>query len=185
MSINLLQQVQSNLGYPQLQKIDPNLQDVTPSTPDEKRMSQAVVSSSLIALYQFLKKDEGVEAALRENNSTGWVTLVWGDKASEAVKRVSQYAGYDTASVKNHMNDVMAEAIRLIRSQVPAGDKNPVKTVELLVSSERNNILPFLPASLNMGELLGDTTLDDKTNKMEGPISSLMHSIESGFSTPK
>lgn len=185
MSINLLQQVQANLGYLQLQKIDPNLQDVASNTPDEKRLAQAVVSSSLIALYQFLKKDEGVQAALRENNSTDWVSLVWGDHEAEAVKRVSRYAGYDTISTRNHMNDAIAEAVRLIKAQIPANDKNPVKTVELLVSAERSNILPYLPASLNMGELLGDTTLDDKTNKMEGPISSLMHSIESGFSTPK
>jgi len=27
--------------------------------------------------------------------------------------------------------------------------------------------------------------VDDKTNKMEGPISSLMHKIESAFSNPK
>jgi hypothetical protein len=32
--------------------------------------------------------------------------------------------------------------------------------------------------------LLHDTTLDDKTNKMEGPISSLMQNIGSAFSQP-
>ena len=185
MSIQLLQQVQANLGYLPLQKIGPNLQDVPPSTPDEHRMAQAVVSSSLIALYQFLTKDEGASAALGENNSTDWVSRVWGDRENEAVKRVAAYAGYDTGMTRRHMNDVMTEAIRLIRQQVPASTKDPVKAVELLLSAERSDLLPYLPASLNMGELLGDTTLDDKTNKMEGPISSLMHSIESGFSTPK
>lgn len=185
MSINLLQQVQANLGYPQLQKIDPNLQDMPPTAPDEARLVQAAVSASLTALYRFLKNDEAVTAALRENNSTQWVSLVFGDTETEAVRRVAAYAGYEEPIARSHMNRVLEEAMRLIREQIPEGDKNPVKTVELLISSDRNNLLPYLPASLNMGELLGDTTLDDKTNKMEGPISSLMHSIESGFSSPK
>jgi hypothetical protein len=30
---------------------------------------------------------------------------------------------------------------------------------------------------------LQDETIDDRTNKMEGPISNLMHNIEKGFSS--
>jgi hypothetical protein len=48
--------------------------------------------------------------------------------------------------------------------------------------NQRNNILPFLPAELQMGELLHDNTLDDRTNKMEGPVSSIMRAIGGGFS---
>jgi len=33
-----------------------------------------------------------------------------------------------------------------------------------------------------MGDILNDDTLDDRTNKMEGPISNFMHSIENKFS---
>jgi hypothetical protein len=33
-----------------------------------------------------------------------------------------------------------------------------------------------------MGYLLGDESMDDRTNKMEGPISSFMHTIEDKFS---
>ena len=47
---------------------------------------------------------------------------------------------------------------------------------------QRNNILPFLPAELQMGELLHDNTLDDRTNKMEGPVSSIIRAIGGGFS---
>jgi len=35
---------------------------------------------------------------------------------------------------------------------------------------------------LQIGKLLNDSTLDDRTNKMEGPISGLMHAIEKKFS---
>jgi hypothetical protein len=56
--------------------------------------------------------------------------------------------------------------------------------VKLFFSNQRNNILLYLPAELKMGELLHNDTLDDNTNKMEGPVSSLMQSIGSAFSNP-
>jgi hypothetical protein len=59
-----------------------------------------------------------------------------------------------------------------------------IKEVKLFFSDQRNNILLYLPAELRMGELLHDNTLDDNTNKMEGPISSLMQSIGTAFSNP-
>lgn len=46
------------------------------------------------------------------------------------------------------------------------------------------DILLYLLPILQMGVLLHDNTLDDKTNKMEGPISSLINSIGNAFSTP-
>ena len=59
-----------------------------------------------------------------------------------------------------------------------------IKDVKFFFSAHINHILLYLPAELNMGELLNDTTLDDKTNKMEGPMSSLMQSIGAAFSSP-
>ena len=35
-----------------------------------------------------------------------------------------------------------------------------------------------------MGQVLKEESLDDNTNKMEGPVSSLMHKIGSAFSKP-
>jgi hypothetical protein len=35
---------------------------------------------------------------------------------------------------------------------------------------------------MNFGDILHDETLDDRTNKMEGPISNFMHKIEDKLS---
>jgi len=35
---------------------------------------------------------------------------------------------------------------------------------------------------MNFGGLLHDETMDDRTNKMEGPISNFIHKIEDKFS---
>jgi hypothetical protein len=187
MSLNLLQNIQENLGYPPLQKIDPNLQDIAtdPTTPNENRLAQAAIPSALLALYKYIKTDEGADAVKRENYSPNWVDLVFGDVKEEAVNRIAAYAHYQNNIVEEHLATILNEAVRLFREQKAVNAEANTENVEQMIATERNNILPYLPASLNMGELFGDTTVDDKTNKMEGPISSLMHKIESAFSNPK
>jgi hypothetical protein len=39
-----------------------------------------------------------------------------------------------------------------------------------------------LPAAMQLGYLLNDNAMDDRTNKMEGPVSSFMHTIENKLS---
>lgn len=59
-----------------------------------------------------------------------------------------------------------------------------IREVKIFFKSQINNILLYLPPTLHIGELLHDNTLDDNTNKMEGPISSLINRIGDAFSTP-
>ena len=50
------------------------------------------------------------------------------------------------------------------------------------MSGQRHNILVYLPAALQLGDLLNDNAMDDRTNKMEGPVSNFMHNIENKLS---
>ena len=52
------------------------------------------------------------------------------------------------------------------------------KKIKTFMGNHRHNILVYLPAALQAGYLLDDNAIDDRTNKMEGPVSSFMHSIE-------
>ena len=67
--------------------------------------------------------------------------------------------------------------------QLPVEETKKESYLQNLMTTQRHEILRYLPTGLNLGELLNDETLEDKTNKMEGPISSLMHKIEGSFST--
>ena len=81
------------------------------------------------------------------------------------------------------MNNIADEAVKITTANMLTGAT--AKEVKIFFSNQLNNILPYLPAALHMGDFLNDTTLDDNTNKMEGPISSLMHTIGAAFSTPE
>jgi len=181
MSINLLQTVQENLGYPALQKIDANTQEVSVDahTPNEERFSQAAIPTVLIALYKYSLGDEAAKSILFADLSTDWTTFIFGDNRKKVIKEISAYSGHTTGYTIPKLNSIAKEAIRVVREQVIAGEVMDVKN---LLAGSRNDVLPYLPASMQIGSLLNDTTLDDRTNKMEGPVSSLMHAIGGSFS---
>jgi hypothetical protein len=184
MSINLLETVQQNLGYPALQKIDPNTQQVVvdDKTPAEDKFSQAAIPAVLTALYKYVQTDEGATAFLRGNNSTSWVSQIFDDNKKEAVQTISAYAKQSNADPVEKINAIATETAKVVKENLPEGAG--VKEVKLFFSNQKNNILLYLPAALNMGDLLHDASLDDNTNKMEGPISTLMQSIGNAFSKP-
>ena len=57
------------------------------------------------------------------------------------------------------------------------------KSIAQIFEDNRSNILMHLPATIGMGSIVDDTTIDDNTNKMEGPMSNLMHLFEKIFSS--
>ncbi len=184
MSINLLETIQKNLGYPALQKIDPNTQQVVADnkTPDEHKFSQAAIPAVLTALYKYVQSDEGAEDFLRGDNSSSWVSKIFDDNKKEAVQTISAYAKQSNHDPIAKMNAIANEAVKVVKENLSADAS--IKEVKTFFNNQTNNILLYLPAELNMGELLHDSTLDDKTNKMEGPISSLMQTIGNAFSGP-
>ena len=98
------------------------------------------------------------------------------------MQTISSYASQSAESPVIKMNAIASEAVKVVKENLSPGAG--IKEVKLFFSNQRNNILLYLPAALNMGELLHDNTLDDNTNKMQGPISSLMQSIGAAFSKP-
>lgn len=184
MSIHLLEKIQQNLGYPALKKIDPNIQDVAldPTMPSQASFAQAAIPAVLAALYKFLKTNEAANLLLQEDHTNSWMEIIFEDKKAELIKRIASYSTYTQEKAERKVDEIANEAVRLIKENIQLPDQKA--SIQNIISDDRNNILPYLPAVLNIGELLGDTTIDDKTNKMEGPISSLMHKIEKGFSKP-
>lgn len=184
MSVNLIETIQSNLHYPPLQKIDPNTQEVAvdDSKPNEHRFSQSAIPAVLTGLYRYSATDEGAENILRGNVSTGWVRLIFGDTADDVIQKINNYSFQPGGDTETRMNAIAAEAVAVMKQGVKP--EAGMMGVKQFFSNQVDTILPYLPEALHMGKVLQDDTLDDNTNKMEGPISSLMHKIGSAFSSP-
>jgi hypothetical protein len=177
MTINLTGLVQKNLGYPALLKMDANTQEVLNDTDlqREDRFSQAAIPAVLIALYKFTRADEAAIMLLNKAKIGDWMTVIHNENAAKVVKVVADYSSLPMDITWNRMNAIARESVRLINEAI--GNGGTAMDVKTLMAGQRNNILPFLPAGMQLGALLDDTTLDDRTNKMQGPVSAMMHTI--------
>ncbi len=184
MAINLLQAIQENLHYPPLQKIDPNTEVVEVSSqPNEHRFSQAAIPAVLTGLYSYSSNDESAEKILTGEIDSDWITEIFGSVKDEVVSNICNYSYQpDRALAARRINDIAEEAVALIKNEISQG--GTAMDVKKLLSAQTTQLLGYLPAELQIGQLLKEETLDDNTNKMEGPISSLMHKIGSAFSNP-
>jgi hypothetical protein len=182
MSINIAEEVQKRLQYPPLQKINPNTQ----SAEENKihyAVTQAAVLTALAGLYKITRTTEGCVRLLLTGRTAAWLEDVYGDNLDKTLEQVADYANTPVAEVEKLVRASADSAIVILHEQL-ANNIN-VGSFKNFMSGQRNHILVYLPAGLQLGEMLHDPTLDDNTNKMEGPVSSLMHKIEGIFSEGK
>jgi hypothetical protein len=183
MSINLIEKVQQNLGYAPLQKIDPNEQQLNHNEVSVKdKFGQVALPAVLTGLYKFVQTDKGAAMVLEGDTATNWQQIIFEDHKAEVVEKLAGFTSKSGNELSDELNGIANETITIAKQQL--AEKAGVKEVKQFFSDQRNNILLYLPAALNMGQLLHDNTMDDKTNKMEGPISSLIKNIGNAFSSP-
>lgn len=186
MAENILEAVRQHLGHEPLQKVDPNLQEVkhAEELSADGKLAQAAIPAVLTALLMFTKSDTGATQVLNHSR-IGLEDLFMGKK-SQVVRSVAEYAGASTAEVEGTMEKITQEAVSIILNA--AGEEPTADKIRNYLAGQRHTILTHLPASMQLGKVLGDNSLDDRTNKMEGPMSNIAHAIESALSgseTPK
>jgi hypothetical protein len=182
MANNIVEVIQTNLSYTPVKKVDPNSQDTKQHMDDHslEKLGQAAIPAVLTALYKFTRTEDGCNMVIAGTEREDWLSLIYNGKEKEAVEKVAQYAGVSANQAEGHMENIADEAVKLTKE---GGGENPTPdSVKTYMSTQRHNILVHLPAALNMGDILNDEALDDKTNKMEGPVSNMMHKIENTFS---
>lgn len=181
MSQNILIAIQEKLKYPPLQKMDANSRDTeTSETIKEDHFSQSAIPSVLTALCQYCKTDAGIESIIENNSSSQWLTIVLGNKKQAVIGKIAGYSEETPSNVEDKLNAILNTAISNIKEM--AGEGKDTQLIKLYLARQRNNILPYLPSALQMGELLDDSTLDDNTHKMGGPFSSIINALGDQFS---
>jgi len=180
MSIDLLTALQEKMGCAPLKKIDPNTGDVIDSDKNipENLIAQAVIPTALAGIYELSKSDEGIKKIKGEDSFTNWSDILFGEHKQKIVGNIAGYAVCDFQQAEIKLNTATSEAINLIRKNTVSSEND--KALKEFIALQRNNILPYLPPALHIGGLL-NATIDDSTTKMQGPISTLMHKIETGF----
>ncbi len=184
MSINISEEVQKKLLFPPLQKIDPN-------APNEGMdneaihfpVTQAAIVTALAGLYKITRTTAGCTRLLLKGQTDSWLEDVYGDNLGKTISHVAEFSHWGRAEVEKLVR-LSADACLIIVHEQLGSNIEP-DVLKDFMSSQRDSILVYIPAQLQLGEMLHDTTIDDNTNKMEGPVSSLMHKIENIFSEDK
>jgi hypothetical protein len=195
--MNLLESVRKNLGYEPLQKVDPNIQEVktTHEMTSDQKLAQAAIPAVLAGLIKYSDTNEGLNIITMGNED--WLRLIFREKEPEVIQKVVQYSGVSTEQAADTMKKIAGVSVDVVKenvkknfdavkkiTDVPYGaykkDANAEESEKLrsYMNSQRHSILNHLPATLEMGHLLNEESFDDRTNKMEGPVSSFLHKIE-------
>lgn len=185
MAENIVEQIQKNLGFSTLNKVDPNTQDVkqeeSQSVAEAKTLEQAAVPAVLLGLYRYGSTEQGAQEILYGKRSADWLSIFYDENKEETIQKVASYSGVSGENATSKMETIASEAVKIVKQNLPSGAG--FAEVKDYITQQRKNILVYLPAELQLGYLVNDNTLDDRTNKMEGPMSNSMHFIEKLFSS--
>src|SRR5687768_15512247 len=150
MAINLVEAIQQSLGWPPLQKIDPNTQEVKKpeNVSSEDYLGQAAIPAVLLGLYKFSGNKEGNAAIVNGSLSGNLLERIFGNTKEDVVQRVSEYTGNTNEYTAENMELIAREAIRLINENISKQTSD--EAVRTFLIDQRNNILVYLPAELQI-----------------------------------
>jgi hypothetical protein len=180
--MNIIETIQKNLGFNALVKIDPNTQD----TPDagivigNDAIAQAGIPAILLGIYNRLESDPDLRLLDAEPQGS-CLEQVFGKSTEVVVKRIYDYSRIQDKHSVQQLEHIAAESMRVVKEKI--GESANETVIRNFVARNKPDTLLYLPPSLDLGTILKNDNLDDRTGKMEGPISSLMHSVEKAFNT--
>ncbi len=186
MSFNLLTAVQQKLHLQPFSKVNPNTQELPDKKQDspQQKLIQAVTTAALVAIYEASKSEEGIDMIANQPLHTEWASELFGENKTQVLENISQYSGFDSIHAESKLNEIAGVSIGILRDHVPVSNQREGQ-MKSLMSTQRDFILPYMPAALQLGTILHDNTIDDRTNKMSGPISSLVNKLQTSFDSPE
>ena len=179
MTIDLIEEIRSQLGYKPLPKIDPNTQE--PSSPETPDIGNAAVPAVLAGFYKGTRSEEAADKLIHTNDEN-MLHEMFCEHTEEAIQAVANYARVSPSAAQTEMQNVISATKDVMQKNLKDVSGSSVMS---FFTAQRSNILKHLPVELHMGELINDPAIDDRTNKMEGPMSGFMHTIEKIFSSSK
>src|SRR4051794_30383315 len=114
MAINITEAIQQSLGVGQLQKIDPNTQEVKrpENISSENYLWQAAIPTVLLGLYKFSGDKRGNAAIVSGSFSSNLLESIFDGKKERVIQRVAEYTGNTNEYVAEKMELIAHEAVQ-------------------------------------------------------------------------
>lgn len=176
-----VQSIQEQMGFPPLQKVDANTGDVKDQHQEgRQRLGQAAIPAALAIVAKYASSDSGLQRLSAGPVESNWLKEILGAGRHAMIRQVAEYAGADPATASRTMQEAIQLTVHQGAHLNSANEASPAQ--QTYYASLLTEALSFLPATVPIGKVMDDDTLDDQTHKMEGPLSSLAHSIGNAFS---
>ncbi len=179
--MNVIETVQTNLGLMPLKKIDPNTMEIMglPVDLGNTALAQAGIPAILLGIYNRLELDP--DFSTLQADSGRMLEKIFGKSKDVVVKKIKIYSKIKDDNSEQELEHIASESMRVVKEKTAnAANENAIRR---FVAANKPDILLYLPPSLDLGILLQNNNLDDRTGKMEGPVSTLVHHLEKIFNT--
>lgn len=182
--MNILEKIQINLGLNTLEKIDPNTQETSGHEPlmGNNALTQAGIPAILLGIYNRLELEPDLDTLSKEQ-SANWMERIFGRNAVFVTRRINDYSRFPHEHSDQQLEHIASESVRVVKENI--GPNPSESEIRNFIAKNKPDTLLYLPPSLELGTLLHNNNLDDRTGKMEGPLSSLMHQVEKTFNSSK
>ena len=180
--MNILETIQKNLGFNPIAKIDPNTQEVKGNDAliGNNALAQVAIPSILIGIYNRLEADIDINI-FNSKQKNGLLEVIFGKSRNEVVKHINGFAKNQDKHNDQQLEHIASESLRVVKVNI--GENKSESFIRNFVSKNKPEAFLYLPPSIELGKILNNNNLDDRTGKMEGPISSSMHKAEQTFNT--
>jgi hypothetical protein len=163
-----------------LEKIDPNTQLVKGQEQliGNTALAQAGIPAILMGILNRLEQIPTLDG-LESDQPVSLLEKIFGESTETVVNHIEQYSKNRDKHSSQELEHIATESLRVIRKNL--GENPNESSIRHFVSANKKDILLYLPPSLDLGTILHNNNLDDRTGKMEGPVSSFMHKLEKTF----
>src|ERR1700730_9716625 len=180
--MNIIETVQKNLGFNALEKIDPNTQQTTGQEValGNSALAQAGIPAILLGIYNRLEQNPEF-GLLDAEQKESFLERIFGKSTDSVVERINNYSKFPDNHNIQQLEHIASESMRVVKEKIGEGANE--HAIRNFVAKNKPDTLLYLPPSLELGTILQNNNLDDRTGKMEGPVSSFMHKVEKAFNT--
>jgi hypothetical protein len=179
--MNIIETIQKNLGLIPLKKINPNTQEIAGEPVDmgNTALAQAGIPAILLGIYTRLEINPDVSSL--DGDTGRLLEMIFGKSKDIVVKQITDYSKVKDEHSVQELEHIASESVRVVKEKIGGGTNE--HSVRNFVSANKPDTLLYLPPSLDLGTILQNNNLDDRTGKMEGPVSTFVRRLEKVFNT--
>jgi len=179
--MNIIETIQKNLGFDTLKKIDPNTQETVgeDTALGNSAVAQAGIPAILLGIYNKLEEHPDLNLLRAEKGNL--LESIFGKSTDVVVHQIEIYSKVQDKHIAQQLDHIATESLRVVKEGI--GDATDENHIRNFVAKNKPDTLLYLPPSLELGTILKNNNLDDRTGKMEGPVSTFMRKVEKAFNT--